>query len=353
MVITRIRFWLWIVAFGLGVCACGGTSSDSGAAPLCIPGTTALCNCLGGGVGVQVCRDDGDGYEKCGCEPGGTEDMNEMPEDMSQEPNQDLGTPDEQVDVIVCVPKDFKLCFEDDVYWYDSCGQRGDVAEDCKPPQTSCQNAVCAPGCVPNVAQRCVGNDIYWHDSCGNQGAFVAACTGNTACVGGQCASACIPHQEKQCHEGNVYWFDSCGQPESVADGCTDEQFCANATCVKPFYDGKYWVTADPDKKITALGSVTFVASFFDLEVDGTNVVATDNSYTPAIVYSGTIDGKTMKLAGEYSQDAGGIIVKHKTTITVVFKEPSVFEGVLLEILDTEELGPLGQIVWDITGKKQ
>jgi hypothetical protein len=46
------------------------TSSSSGASP-CVPGMQVSCPCLGGKMGIQVCKADGSGYEACwGCDPG-------------------------------------------------------------------------------------------------------------------------------------------------------------------------------------------------------------------------------------------------------------------------------------------
>jgi hypothetical protein len=73
-------------------------------------------------------------------------------------------------------------------------------------------------------------------------------------------------------------------------------------------------------------------------------------------VYTGTIEGKLMKLAGSYQ--SGDVWVD--ATINVYFDispeiggklPPDMFEGTQLEIVDIG-LGPM-QAAWSITGKKQ
>ena len=48
--------------------ACGGSDfTPQAAAPVCSPGQQIECACPGATKGVQVCRDDGSGYEACVC----------------------------------------------------------------------------------------------------------------------------------------------------------------------------------------------------------------------------------------------------------------------------------------------
>lgn len=75
---------------GIAVCAvmvwaaaCGGNVtpnedriSDAAVSdtsnPTCVPGAQIACACLGGGQGIQVCQQDGRGYDACRCPDGGT-----------------------------------------------------------------------------------------------------------------------------------------------------------------------------------------------------------------------------------------------------------------------------------------
>ncbi len=49
--------------------AAGSDADDSGRPPLCIPGMTVACACVGGGQGAQTCGSDGNHFEACACPP--------------------------------------------------------------------------------------------------------------------------------------------------------------------------------------------------------------------------------------------------------------------------------------------
>ncbi len=53
--------------------ACGtersNTNTGGGGDRVCDPGSTQVCDCLGGAEGVQECRDDASGWESCTCAP--------------------------------------------------------------------------------------------------------------------------------------------------------------------------------------------------------------------------------------------------------------------------------------------
>lgn len=60
-----------MVAVVAALAACGstgGTSNSGGGSPSgCTPGVQQACDCLGGTKGIQVCKDDGRGFETCQC----------------------------------------------------------------------------------------------------------------------------------------------------------------------------------------------------------------------------------------------------------------------------------------------
>lgn len=56
------------VVAALAACgSSGGTNGSGGTSGGCVPGATAECACIGGTTGVQVCKDDGRGYDTCQC----------------------------------------------------------------------------------------------------------------------------------------------------------------------------------------------------------------------------------------------------------------------------------------------
>lgn len=79
-----------------------------------------------------------------------------------------------------CAENATRRCFDNNAYWYDSCGNRGDLIQDCSYNQT-CQSGYCQNNqdnnCTQNSYQRCVGNYLYWYDSCGNRDGLSQYCS--------------------------------------------------------------------------------------------------------------------------------------------------------------------------------
>ncbi|MGC4118921.1 MAG: hypothetical protein QM765_31015 [Myxococcales bacterium] len=86
---------------------------------------------------------------------------------------------DRECSMPTCTPQTSKWCVGDKVTWYDSCGAKGEVAEDCAgapceqiggsaPPAARC--------CTPRASKRCSDDDksLVWLDACGNPGATEA-----------------------------------------------------------------------------------------------------------------------------------------------------------------------------------
>jgi len=137
-----------------------------------------------------------------------------------------------------CDPKDTKECKSGKLYWYDSCGGKGDVYDDCdddnecttdscseaacKNPEkldgTSCTGGECkngkCKGCEKEDHKKCVGTKLYWFDSCENQGNEFS-CDDNNACTVDYCAN------------------DDCQKTE-VADGekCPGGKVCVSGECI-------------------------------------------------------------------------------------------------------------------------
>ncbi|MFA5431193.1 MAG: hypothetical protein WC329_08545, partial [Candidatus Omnitrophota bacterium] len=89
-----------------------------------------------------------------------------------------------------CTANSSKNCFDNDVYWYDSCGNRGAVYDDCGSAET-CSNAACvADNCTANSSKNCYNSDVYWYDSCGNRGAVYDDCGSDETCSAGECGAS-------------------------------------------------------------------------------------------------------------------------------------------------------------------
>lgn len=208
---------------------------------------------------------------------------------------------------ISCTPNYEKKCapYSADVYWYDSCGNQGSVAEYCGSSKT------CAYGyCVSNTGtiQASIQNndddslspsiyidgvfkktvsiasnsstsqtftdittgshsvELRWTD---NTSSFTTS-TSVTVSVG-QTSTAnltmdryvpCYSHSTKSCYNGDVYWYDSCNQREDIYWDCTSSQTCSNNSCITQKGSIKVSITNNDDD-----------SQLPDISLDGGNAV--------------------------------------------------------------------------------
>jgi hypothetical protein len=75
-------------------------------------------------------------------------------------------------------------CYQGDVYWYDSCGEREEKKEDCE--DAGCNDGQCGGSCTSHASSNCDGGDVYWYDSCGKKEEKKEDCQG-AGCNNGQC----------------------------------------------------------------------------------------------------------------------------------------------------------------------
>ncbi len=143
-----------LIAIMLGPLACsgGGGGSDTGAQsdavaddePTCVP------SCDG-----KQCGDDGCGGQCGACDGGKT-------------------CQDSQC---VCQANSGKACGSDNIlYWFDSCGNRGEQAENCSPG--TCSNDSCV-ACAPDCTGKQCGDD-----GCGQN---CGTCDGGKTCQDSHC----------------------------------------------------------------------------------------------------------------------------------------------------------------------
>ncbi len=139
-----------------------------------------------------------------------------------------------------CTPHASKVCYNDDVYWKDSCDKIEDLVENCSTNQY-CANATCMtkePSCTPHAVKVCYSGDVYWKDSCGKLEDKIQTCTTKDKCENATCIPKCTPHVSKVCKSGgteypSVYWQNSCGILEEKIQECTPCESCVDAKCVK------------------------------------------------------------------------------------------------------------------------
>lgn len=234
---------------------CDG-SCESGECVVCTPTGGVICS---GGDKHQLdsCQNVGDVIEDCanGCSKG-----NCIAEDCK--PNADkecvgsllfsvdsCGNQTNVEDVcengcadgacVGCVDVGQTLCFAGGVYPVNSCGQTGDLIEQC---QTSCTvtsggdstTAMCSDTqCTPTENTECFRGDLYAVDSCGGiLEQLVTDC--HNGCDENGCL-ACVPSPDGSiCFDGDVYdTVGGCGDPSVRADAPSEQcQFgCFNGAC--------------------------------------------------------------------------------------------------------------------------
>lgn len=139
----------------------------------------------------------------------------------------------------VCTSNSYRQCDDGsgDVYWFDSCDEKGEMAEDCGGGQV-CRDlsGTVADCCDLEDAKQCDGGDVYWYGSCGYKGDLEEDCGGGQVCrdLSGSDADCCDLEEAKQCgaSDNDVHWFDSCGVEGDVAEECGDREACVETSGV-------------------------------------------------------------------------------------------------------------------------
>jgi hypothetical protein len=126
-----------------------------------------------------------------------------------------------------CDSHQSSACYQGDVYWYDSCGEREDVKENCQ--DAGCNDGKCGGGCISRASSECYDGDVYWYDSCGERGEEKEDCQ-DAGCNDGKCGGGCISRASSDCDDGDVYWYDSCGERGEKKEDCQDAG-CSNGQC--------------------------------------------------------------------------------------------------------------------------
>ena len=140
-----------------------------------------------------------------------------------------------------CESKKTKICYDDNVYWQDSCGNRESIYEYCDSNE-SCNKGRCVSHCTSKADTFCMHNMIYWEDSCGNIEDVKFSCPSNSQCAygdrsgkctcvdgyqakDGKCVQECEKRVYKTCFNNKINWVDSCGNFELAFD-CPPHSSC-------------------------------------------------------------------------------------------------------------------------------
>ncbi len=90
-----------------------------------------------------------------------------------------------------CSQYAYKQCVSNISYWYDSCGNIQEVAQNCNSTKQICSNSQCVNGPDYNVPQTyiqnyrtaCYNSNIYWYNSNGGVQGIYQNCTDNNSCT--------------------------------------------------------------------------------------------------------------------------------------------------------------------------
>jgi len=121
-----------------------------------------------------------------------------------------------------CTPNDYRSCYGGDAYWYDSCGNRGSLADDC----TSCE--YCYYGYCYN---NCSGSDT----SCGCTSC--SNCNSSDGCVGttyrdyycsGTSCTYSSSYNDSRCLKSQG---ETCSYSSECQSGYCVDGYCCNSSC--------------------------------------------------------------------------------------------------------------------------
>ena len=140
-----------------------------------------------------------------------------------------------------CSSESYYACYNDDLYWYNSCGDREGKRLECG--SYGCNNNECnsPPTCEEGWQCRITSGYAfyeYFESNCSISSTF--SCQSSTTCrsdFDGLCEEPveCIPRDYSTCFHDDVYWFDSCGNSGDKRDECGSAG-CSGDTCNEEYY---------------------------------------------------------------------------------------------------------------------
>jgi len=155
-----------------------------------------------------------------------------------------------------CNSHAYRLCDSNNVYWYDSCGNRQDLYQNCYGQNQTCQYGQCvyqeSKPYVSHYMTACYGNNLYWYDSLGSLTGFYKTCNDSNSCTIDTCYSGACSNVVK-C-DGSTC---SLGTSDYVKYCASDKSHCGNKKCEKNL--GETAITCVVDCEIAELSVLFFV----------------------------------------------------------------------------------------------
>ena len=185
-----------------------------------------------------------------------------------------------------CVPKCishyYKACFNNDLYWYNSCGEREEKYQECGSDYWT-DNYRCSGDYIQRekIKRECLGNSCYTYSQWEN---YQNCAAENKTCQNRQCVEKCISHYTKKCYDNDVYWYNSCGEREEKYQECGPDSYiqkgakycvdnkvfqkvvyhyrgCSMGQCCDNSYEREELVEICDDGEICQEGACVFVGS--------------------------------------------------------------------------------------------
>jgi hypothetical protein len=158
-----------------------------------------------------------------------------------------------------CISHAIFFCYNNNVYWYNSCGKREGIKQECNSTQIctydSCVNnlsqqtqttPVCGNG-ILEIGEFCDKTNLGG-ETCQSLGfnSGILGCRKNCVFDIRYCSystnsdssnsnfSQCISYYSSSCDAftGDVYWYDSCGNRQERKEDCFSDEKCENGKCV-------------------------------------------------------------------------------------------------------------------------
>ncbi|MEI8348714.1 MAG: hypothetical protein WCI77_01035 [Candidatus Omnitrophota bacterium] len=120
-----------------------------------------------------------------------------------------------------CTNNAEQKCFNGNVYWYDSCGNKGNLYDTCGSEET-CNNGYCSSTRTTCPYGCCDSDDRY----------FDKSCSSGYECKSQSCEKICTSKYSTKCYNNDVYYYDSCGSKETIKYDCKIDEKCNGNYCV-------------------------------------------------------------------------------------------------------------------------
>jgi uncharacterized protein YjhX (UPF0386 family) len=128
----------------------------------------------------------------------------------------------------VCTPKATIKCYNNDEWYYNSCGVKETKKTAC---DNGCENTTCKViACTSKAKAKCYNNDVWYYNSCNIKETRKMKC--DNGCENATCkAPACTAKASIRCYNGDVWYYNSCDLKETKKENC--DNGCEDSKCIE------------------------------------------------------------------------------------------------------------------------